>query len=224
MVGYPHIDKIVYDVFDKVMGQVEGGSLVVQKGREGKRRGSESRNQVRDLNICEGLEEALKLAKVSSSSAILVARRSNFFQANVSEPLSAPVEEVSDPSLPVHISHIHLSIQPTIYNSSPPSTPPAQPADGPSTPTAISPPDHIFAYVLYLIDPVHNLEFSTISQGFPTEWLKWQDDEEEVADAVGEWMEDGLRLAVACVAQGYVAKRMGIGEGRRREEKGKDKA
>lgn len=64
MVGYPHIDKIVYDVFDKVMGQVEGGSLVVQKGREGKRRGSESRNQTRDLNICEGLEEALKLAKV----------------------------------------------------------------------------------------------------------------------------------------------------------------
>jgi hypothetical protein len=64
MVGYPQIDKIVYDVFDKVMGQVEGGSLVIQKGREGKRRGSESRNQKRDLNICEGLEEALKLAKV----------------------------------------------------------------------------------------------------------------------------------------------------------------
>jgi hypothetical protein len=64
MVGYRHIDKIVYDVFDKVMGQVEGGSLVVQKGREGKRRGSESKNQKRDLNICEGLEEALKLAKV----------------------------------------------------------------------------------------------------------------------------------------------------------------
>lgn len=66
MVGYPDIDKIVYDVFDKVMGQVEGGSLVVQKGREGKRRGSESRSQKRDLNICEGLDEALKLAKVKS--------------------------------------------------------------------------------------------------------------------------------------------------------------
>lgn len=67
MVGYPHIDKIVYDVFDKVMGQVEGGSLVVQKGREGKPRASDSRNQTRDLNICEGLEEALKLAKVFPS-------------------------------------------------------------------------------------------------------------------------------------------------------------
>jgi len=66
MVGYPHIDKTVYDVFDRVMGQVEGGSLIVQKGREGKRRGSESRNQKRDLNICEGLDEALKLAKVIS--------------------------------------------------------------------------------------------------------------------------------------------------------------
>ena len=220
MVGYPHIDKVVYDVFDKVMGQVEGGSLVVQKGREGKRRGSESRNQTRDLNICEGLDEALKLAKVPS---LLLG--SNPLQANVSEPLRTTVEESSDPSVPVHISHIHLSIQPTLYNSSPPSTPPAPTTtDGSSTPTAISPPDHIFAYVLYLVDPVHNLEFSTISQGFPVEWLKWQDDQEEVADAVGEWLEDGLRLAVACVAQGYVAKRMGIGEGRRREEKGKGKA
>jgi Family of unknown function (DUF5427) len=67
MVGYPNIDKIVYDVFDKVMGQVEGGSLVVQKGRQGKRRGSDSRNQKRDLKICEGLEEAIKLAKVVPS-------------------------------------------------------------------------------------------------------------------------------------------------------------
>lgn len=63
MVGYPHIDKIVYDVFDKVMGQVEGGSLVVQKGREGKPRTTTS-IQTRDLNICEGLDEAIKLAKV----------------------------------------------------------------------------------------------------------------------------------------------------------------
>ena len=73
------------------------------------------------------------------------------------------------------------------------------------------------------MDPVHDLEFSTISQGFPAEWLRWLGDREEVADAVTEWLEDGLRLAVACVAQSYVAKRMGIGEARRREEKGKEK-
>lgn len=71
MVGYPHIDKIVYDVFDRVMGQVEGGSLVVQKGREGKRRGSETQSK-RDLNICEGLEPALKLAKVYRTLSWLV--------------------------------------------------------------------------------------------------------------------------------------------------------
>ena len=51
--------------------------------------------------------------------------------------------------------------------------------------------------------------------------MRWQDDQEEIAEAVGDWLEDGLRLGVACVAQSYVAKRMGIGEGRRREEKGK---
>jgi hypothetical protein len=65
MLGYPDIDKVVYDVFDQIMGQVEGGSLVVQKGREGKRRSSESYDQRREYNVCEGLEEALKLAKAS---------------------------------------------------------------------------------------------------------------------------------------------------------------
>jgi Family of unknown function (DUF5427) len=88
---------------------------------------------------------------------------------------------------------------------------------------AVSPPEIIFAFVLYLLDPVHQIEFNTVSQGFPAEWLRWQDDQEEVADAVSEWLEDGLKLSVAVVAQSYVAKRMGIGEGRRREEKGKDK-
>jgi hypothetical protein len=73
------------------------------------------------------------------------------------------------------------------------------------------------------VDPVHNLEFNTISQGFPVEWLRWQDDQEEIAEAIGDWLQEGLKLGVACVAQAYVAKRMGIGEGRRREEKGKDK-
>lgn len=116
-----------------------------------------------------------------------------------------------------------MSIQPTIYNVSPPSTPPPPQSDRPSTPTAISPPDLTFAYTIYLVDPVHNLEFSTVSQGFPVEWLRWQDDQEEIADSVGDWLEDGLELGIACVAQCYVAKRMGIGEGRRREEKGKAK-
>ena len=104
---------------------------------------------------------------------------------------------------------------------SPPSTPPAPAADRPSTPIAVSPADYIFAYVVYLVDPAHDIEFSTTSQGFPVEWLRWEEDQEEIADALKEWMEDGLRLAVTCVAQAYVAKRMGIGEGRRREEKGK---
>lgn len=75
MVGYPNIDKIVYDVFDKVMGQVEGGSLIVQKGREGKRRGSESQHYKRDYNVCEGLDEALKLAKVSLKSFLTNVRQ-----------------------------------------------------------------------------------------------------------------------------------------------------
>ena len=110
MVGHPNVDKMVYDVFNKVMAQVEGGSLIVQKGREGKRRGSDSRNQKRDFNICEGLDEALNLAKA-------ITPKSRISLTDLGKRSRTPAYSSRGNRRP-HITNPHLSypsIHPTDY-------------------------------------------------------------------------------------------------------------
>lgn len=95
-------------------------------------------------------------------------------------------------------------------------------------------------FAIYLHDPLHSLSFSSLSQPFPRKWASWLDasptttssDENEDENGlpesireiiasggvdprewVSEWMEEVLSLAVGVVAQRYVARRMGVGEG-----------
>lgn len=112
-------------------------------------------------------------------------------------------------------------------------------------------PDESIAFAVYLHDPVHSITFAVLSQGFPHQWVQWMDavapaspDQEgapgiaqlpeEIQDIIAsggvdprewisEWMEEVLSLSVGVVAQRYVARRMGVGEGgigrgKRREE------
>ncbi|KAI9670345.1 MAG: hypothetical protein M1831_006559 [Alyxoria varia] len=101
-------------------------------------------------------------------------------------------------------------------------------------------PDELVSFAIYLYDPVHSITFSTISQSFPQKWANWIDASskssihdgsqfvpelpEEILEIikaggvdprewVAEWMEECLSLAVGVVAQKYVARRMGVGEG-----------
>lgn len=115
---------------------------------------------------------------------------------------------------------------------------------------ALDEPNELISFAVYLHDPVHTITFSALSQGFPHKWASWMDAAsdsamhdgskfvarlpEEIAGIIGaggvdprewvaEWMEESLGLAVGIVAQRYVARRMGVGEGgigrgRRREE------
>jgi hypothetical protein len=95
------------------------------------------------------------------------------------------------------------------------------------------------------LDPVHEIEYSTVSQSIPSKWVHWLDaatpltprsiDEnqespfdagipDEIKDIVegggvdprewvAEWIEETLTLSFGVVAQRYVARRMGVGEG-----------
>jgi hypothetical protein len=60
MVGYVGVEYVVYRAWMKIMEQVEGGDVVVRKGNEARQDDDEKR----DLNVCEGFVEAMKLAKV----------------------------------------------------------------------------------------------------------------------------------------------------------------
>ncbi|RUS13965.1 hypothetical protein BC937DRAFT_94534 [Endogone sp. FLAS-F59071] len=67
MVGYVGVEALVYRAFAKVMEQTEAGDVVVRKGDSAtgeKAATVEGGEEERDLNLCEGIEEGVKLAKV----------------------------------------------------------------------------------------------------------------------------------------------------------------
>lgn len=103
-------------------------------------------------------------------------------------------------------------------------------------------PAELVCFAIYLHDPVHALSFSSISQTVPAKWVSWLDAEalqvpdpqnpsqtyysppDDIAQIieeggvdprewVAEWVEESLAIAVGTVAQRYVARRMGVGEG-----------
>lgn len=111
--------------------------------------------------------------------------------------------------------------------------------------------EELVCFAVYLHDPIHSLSFSTLSQPFPQKWASWLDaspsstgeegDESSLPESIleiisvggvdprewiAEWMGEILSLSVGVVAQRYVARRMGVGEGglgrgkRRAEEEG----
>lgn len=93
------------------------------------------------------------------------------------------------------------------------------------------------AFAVYLYDPIHSISFKSISQSFPSKWVEWLDapanteaegeehklpqEIREIIESggvdprewVSEWMEETINLSVGIVAQRYVARRMGVGEG-----------
>lgn len=106
--------------------------------------------------------------------------------------------------------------------------------------------DELVCFAVFILDPVHEIEFSSVSQSVPARWIRWLDaptpltprsgDEDtpepsqlaslpdEIRDIiesggvdprewVAEWIEELLSLSVGVVAQRYVARRMGVGEG-----------
>ncbi|KAK5153021.1 hypothetical protein LTR04_006295 [Oleoguttula sp. CCFEE 6159] len=101
-------------------------------------------------------------------------------------------------------------------------------------------PDALVVFALFLHDPIHSITFSTLSQPIPQKWIAWLDaaptyPDSDYGDAAGalpaeimdiintggvdprewvaEWVEEVLGLSVGVVAQRYVARRMGVGEG-----------
>lgn len=102
--------------------------------------------------------------------------------------------------------------------------------------------DEEILFAIYLHDPVHGIAFHTISQTIPRKWIEWLDSSGPIIDGaeeqgtalagvpeeiryiiesggvdprewVSEWIEEALTLSTGIVAQRYVARRMGVGEG-----------
>lgn len=206
IVGYPSIDNIVYSVFDRVMQQVEGGELIiVQKGRESRRRDSDKKGVKRDMGMFHGgLVAGEKLCKANieqirskgKEPATAEEGKSLFILLVINDfCLTAILES------PIRKSDIYLSIQACAVQD--------------AATNAFK--EKMFVFIIHLDDPLHQLVFTTHSQSFPLQWCEWLDSDDSIPGQVdprewlAEWVEEGLGLSVGIVAQRYVASRMAIG-------------
>ncbi|KAI2469521.1 maintenance of telomere capping protein 1 [Annulohypoxylon bovei var. microspora] len=270
IVGYPSLDPLIYGVFSRVMSQVEGGDLlVVQRGHENTARRSSDAfykgasssagwrdgpwwrqvDSPRDLGAVRGLAEGTKLCRVSAESYA-----HDYFAASggVSEAQRRALEPVSDEN-PVRTSDIFLAVQPIALDADPALFAGSSAAENEASAVAdeAAHADALVAFAVYVLDPIHDIVYSTVSQHMPAKWIRWldasapltpgsaddDDDDEgtgpafdgesvpdeirEIVDGggvdprewVAEWVEEALSLSIGVVAQRYVARRMGVGEG-----------
>jgi hypothetical protein len=265
LVGYPSLDPLIYGVFSRVMSQVEGGDLlVIQRGQENTARrasdaafytGSSSAGwrdgpwwrQVdtpRDLGAVKGIVEGTKLCRVSAESY-----SHDHFAAlgGVAEAQKRALEPLSEEN-PVRTSDIFLAVQAITVDADTAlfagSTAGEKEEESPVVDDTT---DTQICFAIYVLDPVHEIVYSTVSQGFPAKWIQWLDAPSPLTPASGdtdnqampnelmnvpdeireivenggvdprewvaEWVEETLSLSVGIVAQRYVARRMGVGEG-----------
>lgn len=188
----------------------------------------------RDLSVIKGLPEGTKLARVSAESYA-----SEFFGARggVEEAAKHATEVLSETN-PVRSSDIFLSLQAVSYSAPQELFASSASGDAENTGGVEEPKeeDEWVTFAVYLHDPIHSISFKALSQSFPAQWVEWLDAPSTIGEGgethlpptiqeiinsggvdprewVAEWMEETISLAVGIVAQRYVARRMGVGEG-----------
>lgn len=191
----------------------------------------------RDLGVVQGMKEGTRLCRVGAEASA----REFFEREGGVEAAAKRAAEGLSGSNPVRSSDIFLSIQ-AVGSSTEGEHFAADPREEWSeegervfTPAEAEEAEEVVQFAVYLHDPLHSLSFSALSQGLPRKWANWLDaqssdtnDESGLPDSiqqilaeggvdprewVAEWMEESLALAVGVVAQKYVARRMGVGEG-----------
>ncbi|GAA5885053.1 hypothetical protein JCM6882_007210 [Rhodosporidiobolus microsporus] len=191
MVGYDGVETLVYRGLAKIMEQIEGGTLIVNKGTEEKpREQAEGDEDFRDLNVVDGLTEGWKLAEASLDQLI---------KATYAPPAPPSESSTSDLTVPVTTCPIYLRIQPALAPL--PFLPSSSLNPASTTPDS----QKALFFLLLLRDPTHKLVHSSVSQSMPASWL-------EIPFEENEWVEDAMveiiRRSVEIIGQEYIQHRM----------------
>ncbi|KAF8944040.1 hypothetical protein BGZ47_004734 [Haplosporangium gracile] len=187
MVGYVGVEGLVYRAFSKVMEQTEGGDVIVHQGA-GTNQNEDVQPEDRQLNACEGYEQAVKLAKANIEHLI-----KTHYDAEKQQSGAARNPVTLATNCPVF-----MAVQPCRV-----------PRHGYTKPASSEEKtlekDMFISYVIVLQDPTHKLEFESCSQSLPAHWLLIPYEENEWVE---DRMVDCIRLAVGVIAQDYVWTRM----------------
>ncbi|EPX70988.1 uncharacterized protein SOCG_01209 [Schizosaccharomyces octosporus yFS286] len=201
LAGFSHVDRIVYDSFDNVMSQVEGGDLTVLLDKEAKVR-SRTSDLYENFALCNGLLEAKKLAKENLVEPIRHAKK--HLEESNSTKLKEENNKDKEESSSIRVTQLLLSIQAFTIKSK-----------------EISETEQL-SFLLCLKDVNHDLEFFTTSQPIPLEWHQWAVDDRYVQlfgptailpnEWAIQWTENCISVAAGILAQMYTSKRMALGD------------
>ncbi|EXJ60254.1 hypothetical protein A1O7_04406 [Cladophialophora yegresii CBS 114405] len=189
--NYPTLDPLIYQVFSRVMAQVEGGDLmVVQRGHEaGPKRGSSETSRPlgswhdgpwwrsgerRGINAVRGVVEGSKLARAAAEG---YAEEYFSGKGGVEEAAKRATETLSA-SNPTRDSEIFLAIQ-AISQPVPKdmfAAAPTSEKEGPVKEAQDDKDNEEVVFAVFLHDPIHGIAFQAISQAIPGQWIEWLDD------------------------------------------------
>ena len=240
------------------MSQVEGGDLLVlHRGADtpGRPRSTSetpawrdgpwwrATEPPRDMGIVKGLVEGTKLCRANAEGFA-----SEYFasRGGIEEARRLATEPLSEDN-PVRTSDLFLAVQAVGITADGALFARGSAAEKEKEEAVVqsqAASDEQVLFAVFILDPVHEIEFPALSQAFPARWARWldasspltptsdNDDESDVPSStpeeireiietggvdprewVSEWVEEALGLAVGIVAQRYVARRMGVGEG-----------
>jgi len=180
MKGYDGVETLVYRAMTRIMEQVDGGDLVVNRGDESRPKDTTGG---RDLGLVEGLDAAVKLAQANLDEVI---------KRNVQPP-----QTTSNAQNPTTYSYVYIRIQPfTTSLPLPKSSAPTETEESSQS---------TLQFLLYMSDPSHALTYSTVTQAIPAKWVDLWDQYDWVEDLVVE----AIRVGVEVIGQEYIVARMG---------------
>lgn len=194
------------------MAQVEGGELlVIQRGQESTQRSSAPEKSAgtffgaghssaagwrdgpwwrqtdspRDLGLVKGLVEGTKLCRAGAE-----AHANDFFNAHggLEEARRRAVEPVSE-SNPVRSSDLFLSVQAIGQHSDEALFAGSLGTEKERETSAVleeEDQDEMVCFAVYVLDPVHEIQYATVSQAVPVKWIRWLDAPAPLTPASGE--------------------------------------
>ncbi|KAH9458611.1 hypothetical protein Pst134EB_010909 [Puccinia striiformis f. sp. tritici] len=230
MVGYDGIETLVYRSLSKVMEQVDGGDLILNKGDEEKLKNSDQQGTEpeRNLHAIEGMTEGYKLALANLEQMIKrIEAKKKAEQVNKPPKIMTPAEEEeeeeeekdsrskeeetnSDQGLPITHCPVYVRIQPILsrlpmFTSVCTPTVTINEEEDKNTKVGgggitVDQEPHLF-FLILLRDVKNSLDHATITQSTPAIWL-------DIPFEDNEWVEDVLvdviRRGVEIIGQQYV--------------------
>ncbi|TEB12117.1 hypothetical protein FA13DRAFT_984070 [Coprinellus micaceus] len=167
MQGYEGVESLVYRSLTRILEQVEGGDLIVNRGNESKPKDDAPGG--RQLNPVDGYESAVKLAQVEVESL-----------AKSNKKVSSP-SEVNNPTT---YSNVYIRVQP-FFNR-------FKISEGGSDKGSDA--SNKLQFLVYLFDPEHELTHTSVTQAVSATWIDIWDEYDWVEDLVADSLRLGVEV------------------------------